>query len=274
MKFIFLFICAVTLWSCQNDQKSPSTDIEIEETDASTAVVIEELRHTKKNLNEAISFYSLLYSKGYNFKEDILLSPNYETSTKQKEALAMGAYGADMSYASVFGQVQSANRYAVRIAELAKDMGLGTSFTQDLMEQLASNDSSLDKTHLISMAYLNASEQLHSEERGHNVALMIAGGWIEGLLISASLTLDKPGDREINLDIYDQIYNYHTAVKVLEAFESHEDCKQLLEGLRADEPFFKELLRTRGNLGHRDLEDLDAMMIKLRNGFLEISEAE
>jgi len=86
--------------------------------------------------------------------------------------------------------------------------------------------------------------------------------------------LDKPGDREINLDIFDQIYNYHTAVKVLEAFESHEHCEGLLKQLREDEPFFKELLRTRGNLGRRDLEDLDAMMLKLRNGFLSIEAEE
>ncbi len=270
MRIFISILLVFSLWSCANDQKSTSSEINLEEVDTSTAIIIEELRHTKKNLDESVTFYSLLYSKGYNYKEDILLSPDYQTGTKQKEALAMGAYGADMSYASVFGQSQIANKYALRISELAKEMGMGAAFNPELMQQLASSDSSLNKTNLISTAYLDAADQLHSEERGHYVALMIVGGWIEGLLISTSLVSDKPGDREINLDIFDQIYNYHSAVKVLEAFESHEDCKELLKQLREDEPFFKTLLRTRGNLGHRDIEDLDAMMLKLRNGFLEI----
>jgi len=274
MKKLLALFAALALWTCSNDPKPSTPEIEIEETDASTAVVIEELRHTKKNLDEAVIFYGLLYSKGYNYKQNILLSHQHETSSKQEEALAMGAFGADMSFASVFGQNIDAKQYGLRIAELAQEMGLGQSFTNDLMQQIASDDSSLNKTHIISMAYLDASDQLHSEERGHYVALMITGGWIEGLLISTSLVLDKPGDREINLDIFDQIYNYHTAVKVLEAFESHEHCEGLLKQLREDEPFFKELLRTRGNLGRRDLEDLDAMMLKLRNGFLSIEAEE
>ena len=262
----FLVACGET--------RVPAAEMEFEETDTATAVIIEELHHVKKNLEELIQFYGLLKTKNYPFDDSYLLGLDQPLGSKQKEALALGAYGADMSYASIFEQSQVASKYAERIVGLAQDMGLGNAFSPERMQQLASSDPNIDKMHILTTAYLDASDQLHSEERSQYVALLIVGGWLEGLHISSTLVANKPGDQEINLDVYDQIYSYHTSLKVLDAFPEKAGFKSIADELRVDEPKFKELLSTRGNLSPRDVSELNEMILRIRNGFLGMGEGE
>ncbi len=268
MKRLFLFFFIAFLVSCSGGRAPDQPQIDYSETDTATAIVIEELRHVKKNLDEVIRFFDILYSKGYKYDESFVLPLDAPTETKRKEALALGAYGTDMSYASLFGQEQMAIQYAKRISELAENMGLTGAFSNEVLMQLAESDSSTNKMNLLTNAYLDATNQLHDEDRSQYVALIIVGGWLEGLHLSASMLAVRPGDRETTLNIYDQIYNYHTSKRVLEAFPDNADCQALLEGLNADEPIFRELLHTRGNMGTRDIKDLNELMIRLRDGFL------
>lgn len=273
MKRLAFLVIPLLLVSC-GGQQSSKPEIDFDETDTATAVVIEELHHVKKNLEELIQFYGLLKTKKYPFEDSYLLGLDQGLGTKQKEALALGAYGADMAYASIFEQNQIATKYADRIVRLASDIGLGTAFSPERMKELASSDPNVDKMHILTTAYLDATDQLHSEERSQYVALLIVGGWIEGLHISSSLVANKPGDQEIDLDIYDQIYSYHTSLKVLDAFPDKNDCVVIANQLREDEAAFKEFLSTRGNLSPRDMRDLNEMMLRIRNGFLDLDSAE
>jgi hypothetical protein len=271
IKYFVVLLLVPVLASCGGSE-APKVEMEFDETDTATAVIIEELHHVKKNLEELIQFYGLLKTKNYPFDDSYLLGMDHPLGSKQKEALALGAYGADMSYSSIFDQSQVATKYAERIVRLAQDMGLGNAFSADRMNLLASSDPDVNKMHILTAAYLDATDQLHSEERSQYVALLIVGGWMEGLHISSTLVANKPGDPEINLDVYDQIYSYHTSLKVLDAFPDKADCKTVADELRANEPTFKELLSTRGNLSPRDMRELNEMMLRIRNGFLGLGE--
>ena len=62
IKYFVVLLLVPVLASCGGSE-APKVEMEFDETDTATAVIIEELHHVKKNLEELIQFYGLLKTK-------------------------------------------------------------------------------------------------------------------------------------------------------------------------------------------------------------------
>lgn len=111
---------------------------------------------------------------------------NYTSASKQ--ALNMGIYGADLSYASVFNHTNESMLYTSCAKKLADKLGVIGAFddaTIDRMQRnLSDRDSLLD---IVSETYWNMDAYLKENDRENISALMIAGGWMEGLHIGVQV---------------------------------------------------------------------------------------
>jgi hypothetical protein len=158
-----------------------------------TTVQSTRLQKTKKifyNIPSPMETASLLKKAGakYNNKilNDVKSVDRYTAASSQ--ALNLGVFGADLSYASVFNQTQESMLYMAATQKLADRLGLTNAFDQNTVDRMEKNRNDRDSLlNIISETYWNMDAYLKENDRASISALMIAGGWIEGLYIATQV---------------------------------------------------------------------------------------
>lgn len=147
-----------------------------------------------------------------------------------KQALNLGVYGADLSYASVFNHTQESMFYTSCARRLADKLGVTSAFNDSTMELMERNQNDRDKLlDIISETYWDMDRYLKVNERENISALMIAGGWVEGLYIATQVA---KGNRspELRQRIAEQKLSLTDLVALLKTYGEDET----LQGPRAD----------------------------------------
>lgn len=152
-------------------------------------------------------------------------------TSASKQALNLGIYGAALSYASVFNQTQESMFYTSCAKKLADRLGVIHAFndsTLEVMERsMNDRDALLD---IISETYWSMDAYLKENERDNISALMIAGGWVEGLYIATQVTRtnDTP---ELRQRIAEQKLSLGELIGLVDTYEGGDES---LQGVRSD----------------------------------------
>ncbi|MCQ2253210.1 MAG: hypothetical protein MJZ61_07155 [Bacteroidales bacterium] len=105
---------------------------------------------------------------------------DYTTSFKQ--ALNVGVYGCDLGYINVYEQLPDAAQYFAAIRSLTTELGILNSFSEQTMKRIEDNNGDKDSLlYIASIIYRESDSYLMNSERNEIGALIIAGGWVEGL---------------------------------------------------------------------------------------------
>jgi hypothetical protein len=108
-------------------------------------------------------------------------------ATKVQRALALGAFGADLAYVTVHKDGQRALNTLQVVQKLSAQLELSNAFDQAAMDgfkrSLSNEDSLLRHT---GSAFRMADKYLKSNNRDDVSALVLAGGWIEGMHLTLS----------------------------------------------------------------------------------------
>lgn len=182
----------------------PSQQDELDTTETLDPAQEERLEKTRNifyNVPSPMETAALLKKAGaqYNARilNDVKKVDSYTSASKQ--ALNLGVYGADLSYASVFNQTQESMFYTSCSKKLADRLGVIHAFNDSTLEAMERSmndrDALLD---IISETYWSMDAYLKENERENISVLMIAGGWVEGLYIATqvSKTNDTPELRQ------------------------------------------------------------------------------
>lgn len=143
--------------------------------------------------------------------------------TNGQKALNLGVYGADLSYANVFDQSQESMIYINCSKKLSDALDISSAFdiaTVERIEESVNNRDSLmviiDDAFKIIEAHLNETGQDHLS------ALIMTGGWIEGLYLGTR-TLDKENpEAELMKKIVDQKSSLTSLMDLLITYDNAE----------------------------------------------------
>ena len=142
-------------------------------------------------------------------------------STTMQKALNFGVYGADLSYASLFNQTQTTIQYMATEKKLAEELGIFDFVDADVVTRIEGNIHDRDSVmEILSDGFTNASDYLKDAGRAEVAALIVAGGWIEGLYLATSLAgLSADNTRLIDL-VIDQRLSLTILLKLLDNYKS------------------------------------------------------
>jgi hypothetical protein len=152
-------------------------------------------------------------------------------TSASKQALNLGIYGAALSYASVFDQTQESMFYTSCAKKLADRLGVSHAFNDSTLEAMEKSmndrDALLD---IISETYWSVDAYLKENERDNISALMIAGGWVEGLYIATQVarTNDSP---ELRQRIAEQKLSLKELIGLVGTYEGNDEA---IDGVKAD----------------------------------------
>ena len=165
----------------------------------------------------------LIQSAGVSYNMD-LSNPvdNAEKySTTMKKALNFGVYGADLSYASLFNQTQTTIQFMATEKKLAEELGIYDFVDADVAEHIESIINDRDSVmEILADGFNNASDYLKDAGRAEVAALIVAGGWIEGLYLATQLAgLSADNSRLIDL-VIDQRLSLTILIKLLDNYKT------------------------------------------------------
>lgn len=228
MKYLPLLLISFVLFSCGGTTKEEEETTTTEMDSEDTSERIEKAKKIFYTIPSPFETALIFESAGVNYNIG-LLNPidnvgNYSTSVKQ--ALNFGVYGADLSYANIFDQSQQCMFYMNSAKKLADQLGVTAAFDVETIERIEKNLNNRDSLmNIINDSYWIADSHLKENQQEYLSALIIAGGWIEGLYLgSATLRKDKPNEAIMKI-IADQKYSMNNLMGLLDMYNHEETVK-------------------------------------------------
>ena len=133
----------------------------------------------------------IVQKTGATFSQDHLHSAmsasNYVTADRQ--AINLGIYGADLSYATIFEENAVSLTYLEVVKSLARDLGVGDVIGDDMLERAEANRARQDSlVAIVSEAFFNLNERLKSNGQEDLSGMVVAAGWLESLYLATRHT--------------------------------------------------------------------------------------
>jgi len=220
--------------SCGNNGKTSDSDtLSIDNEALKRGKIVKDTKKVMYSLPSPIETAMLIKRAGAAYNEEILNPTTRATNytTNKAMALAMGIYGADLSYASIFDQTQTVMKYMAVSKKLADGLGLLSTIDDKIIKRLENNVNDRDSIlRIISETFMNSNSSLKDDNRPALAAIILAGGWVEGLYLATSVTKSTK-DKELIDRVIDQRLSFNELFKLLESNSDNPDCAQLLTDL-------------------------------------------
>ena len=109
-------------------------------------------------------------------------------TTSDRQAINLGVYGADLSYATMFEQNAASLEYLATVKQLSNSLGISDVLTDEVMAQANANRTDRDALiDLISSAFYDVNERLKENGTEDLAGLVVAAGWVEGMYLAKFL---------------------------------------------------------------------------------------
>lgn len=148
-----------------------------------------------------------------------LLNPTDNVSKyteTMRQALALGVYGADLGYITMYENTPDALEYYKIVNQLGDQLKITASFDPTLMKRFSDNIANKDSVmSLVGEAYRRSDNFLRESEQDHIAALILAGGWIESMHFALSTYQKNPTNNDIAVRIGEQKNTSAGLVKLL-----------------------------------------------------------
>jgi hypothetical protein len=240
VKFLCFALCIVAISiSCTNQAKKKTNSESVEEVMIEEAtILLEEVpvpnsHEVVKNLNAA--------GAGYVF--DITNKPSNVDNylTLKQQALNLGVYTADLSYATVYQKKDEISAYIQCFAQLATNLQIG-SVNEDVLKRFEANiDNSDSILALIDVVFTASNSELGNDERSDIALFAFSGSWIEGMFI-VEKTIEFAANPAPLWDILKREHQALTSLlKVMEIVKDHENVSDLYNSLSEIKVLFDKL---------------------------------
>lgn len=144
----------------------------------------------------------------------------------KSKALNFGVYSADLGYISCFEAGPDFLDYFNVIKTLGDDLGISAAFDQSLIDRIENNEGNLDSLFAISEdTYFESYAFLEENGKGKELALIIAGGWVESMHIIFELA----GEYDENSPLNESIAGQQVVLESILEFMSRYQDDEMME---------------------------------------------
>jgi hypothetical protein len=180
LKLLTFLISFIILGSCGNENKNVSSSSLAFETDSISL----KLKYAETSfIVPSPAQTSILLKKCNILYYDNLATPTsalQKLTTTTKKSLALGVFGADLSYLNLYEQREYAMKYLQNVQILLTDLEISSSIDKVTLKKIESNFGNSDSVlYYLADLYENSDLYLKANDRRDVCSLIIAGGWIE-----------------------------------------------------------------------------------------------
>jgi hypothetical protein len=236
---IAILLFSSLLIGCKSGGKSaPKEEVKVN-VPKENAVVYEDIKKAQKIFNalpSPLESAMLIKSAGARFDE-ALLNPignvnNYVTNKSM--ALNLGIYTCDLSFASLYEQTQLIIDYMNAAKKMAEGLGILKAIEQSTIDRLEENINNSEVImEIVSETFMNSNSYLSDNGQPAIAAMVLVGGWFEGLYISTQLVdmKDFNGNKLVGR-IIDQKLSIDILINLLESSKGNPAVDELIVQVR------------------------------------------
>lgn len=178
----------------------------------------------------------LIKNAGANYDGDLLnkVENTSKYNTNLKMALNLGIYTTDLSYASLFDQTQATLNYINAAKKMADGLEILDAIDEATITRLEENINNRDVIiDIISETLLNSNSFLEDKGLQNTSAIVLVGGWVEGLHIATSLVTPNANLQTDKLveRIVDQKLSLGIVMSLLENNKDNAEVQVLLKDI-------------------------------------------
>jgi hypothetical protein len=214
--------------------KATKEDVTIE-VPKDNAAVYEDIKKAEKIFNalpSPLESAMLIKSAGARFDE-ALLNPIGKVNsyvTNKSMALNLGIYTCDLSFASLYEQTQLIIDYMNAAKKMADGLGILKAIEQSQIDRLEENINNSEVImEIVSETFMNSNSYLEDNGQPAVAAMVLVGGWFEGLYISTQLVdmKDFNGNRLVGR-IIDQKLSIDILINLLESSKGNPAVDEII----------------------------------------------
>lgn len=234
---ILLVVLLVTSFfvGCKSGSSKAPKDEVIMEVPKNNAAAVQDVKQAEKIFNalpSPLESAMLIKSAGAGFDVK-LLNPIGNVSnyvTNKNMALNLGIYTCDLSFASLYEQTQLIIDYMNAAKKMADGLGILKAIDQETIDRLEENINNTEVImEIVSTTFMNSSSYLQDNGQPAIAAMVLVGGWFEGLYISTQLVdmKDFNGNKLVGR-IIDQKLSIGILLNLLESSKGNPAVDELM----------------------------------------------
>lgn len=217
-----VFVFASCNSGAKQNQKSDAVQIEKTE-------VENEVREFVYPLPTSYEIVEMLNKIEAAYIFDLSNSPENASKyiTEKQQALNLGVYGGDLSYASTYNQKQETIDFIDASKKLLEGLDLQGAVSEDLPDQIEANEDNKEAlVELITDSFYDTYDFLQRNNRAPVSALVMTGAWVEGLYIATHISEETFNSKEMIEIVLKQ---KDPLVKLMEILAQYKDDQAVAE---------------------------------------------
>lgn len=227
---------AIALSSCiSNDKRQNVQNVNTEIIgNDSLKNKVEQIKKVFYELPSPMELSMLFKEEGIEYQNDKLHPVEKKDiyTISFKKAFNLGVYGADLSYAGLFGRHEDALAYFSAAQLLADDLGIGQTFKKKYILRLEANPNDRDTLLAVISDFFIENDQYLREEQSQNISTyVLAGGWIEGMHLGANMLAEDTDRNGIRKVISEQRNSLHNLVLMLSELKDTRQVQHIIDGI-------------------------------------------
>lgn len=247
MKFIILTGIVFFFFSCQEENKETEKSID-EVVNENSLSRTEQIENIVYNIPSPTETVSILKRAGatyvFDYPNDPLNVEDYQSLSK--EAMNMGVYGADLTYATVFNKTTETTFYLSCVTKLGRKLGVEQVFNEDVNERIQDNVDNRDSMQVIvNETFWELDAYLKEQGRENISSLVVAGGWIESLYLAAQFVKTNPENAEMKERLAEQKYSLNNLVGLMKGYKNKPGVEEVLSQLIELKDVFDQIKETK-----------------------------
>jgi len=252
-----LFLLAaftVFMFSCKSGEnkkeaQEETVDVDVSQLDEEMFKNINEAKEVFYSLPSPLETAMLVKSAGAGYDEELLNPVDNATkySTNKSMALNLGIYTCDLSFASLYDQTQASIDYMNAAKKMADGLGILDAISQESIDRLEENINNRDVImDIISETFMNSSSYLEENDRTAIAAIVLVGGWIEGLYLATQMVPDTAtlATNKLVQRIVDQKLSLNIIQRLLNNNKDNGDVQAIIKDVEALKAIYDKIPMT------------------------------
>lgn len=233
---LLVFVLAASLLAgCKGGKKATEDELKVELSAEDKSAILQDIKKAENIFNtlpSPLESAMLIKSAGARFNEKVLNSVssvgNYVTNKSM--ALNLGVYTCDLSFASLYEQTQLLIDYMNSAKKMADGLGILKAIQQEDIDKLEENINNTEVImDIVSQTFMNSNSYLEDNGQPATAAMVLVGGWIEGLYISTQLVDMKDfNNNKLVAKIIDQKLSIDILLSLLESSKGNPAVDELI----------------------------------------------
>ncbi len=153
--------------------------------------------------------------------------------TNKDQAINLGVFSADLSYASTYNMKQEVMNYMEASENLVLELGIAGAFSISFIDEVEENIDNKDVlVELITGSFYDTYEYLVKNNKEDLSLLVLAGTWVEALYISCNISETIYHNPELVKVILHQKTSLGELIELLNPYKDHENIQPVLASLK------------------------------------------